>query len=501
MALSPTTKHEEPAGADVLDVLIVGAGLSGIGAAWYLQRDHPTKTFAILEGRGATGGTWDLFRYPGVRSDSDVQTLGYEFKPWASEQSIAGADQILAYLREAAAEHGIAQKIRLHHKVLGASWSTAQARWQVDVERADTGERLTLRCRWLFCASGYYRYDQGFTPRFEGAEHFAGRIVHPQHWPDDLDCSGQRVVVIGSGATAVTLVPSLARTAAHVTMLQRTPTYILPTPSRDPLARLARALLPAEQAHALTRRKNIAVQRLFWRFCVRFPQAARKLIRRVNSRELPPGFPVDEHFNPPYAPWAQRLCIVPDADLFQAIRRGAASVVTDRIARFTARGIQLASGAELAADVIVTATGLNLQLLGGMAIDVDGAPVDLAKAVVFRGMMLSGVPNLSIAIGYTNATWTLKIGLLCEHLCRLLAHMDEHGHTICRAEPNDPDMPTRPLLDLGAGYVQRSLADLPRQGDRAPWLMSTNRDDDVALLRGGPVDHPELLFSTAARAP
>ena len=511
-----------------LDVLIVGAGISGIGAAYYLQRDHPAASYAILEARDGAGGTWDLFRYPGVRSDSDLHTFGYAFRPWTADESIAGADAILEYLHNTAAEHGIDRHIRFQHTVRSASWSSDDACWTVEVERADpggaagdgaagdgaagdgaagdgaagdgldgSGRRVQLTCRWLFCAGGYYRYDEGYTPRFDGADRFAGRVVHPQHWPEDLDYSGQRVVVIGSGATAVTLVPALAEAAAHVTMLQRTPTYVLPIPSVDPLTRLARAVLPPAAAHALMRRKHIAQQRALWWFCRRFPTAARRFIRWVNVRELPEGYPVDEHFSPPYSPWDQRLCFVPDGDLFRVIREQKASVVTDHISTFTERGVRLASGAEIEADLIVTATGLNLLPFGGIALTVDGEPVQLPERVVFKGLMVSGVPNFCAAIGYTNASWTLKIGLLCEHFCRLLAYMATRGYTACRPEPSDPDMPTRPLLDFGAGYVQRSIDALPRQGDRAPWLMPVDYAADVKVMRTGRVDDEHLHFSSA----
>lgn len=480
-----------------LDVLIVGAGVSGIGAAYYLRRDHPGRSFALLEARGASGGTWDLFRYPGVRSDSDLHTFGYAFQPWRDEEAIAGGGKILAYLRETAAEHGIDRHIRFHTKVLTASWSSAEARWTVSVEHTETGERTTLTCAWLFCAAGYYRYDEGFTPHFEGREDFGGQVVHPQHWPQDLDYAGKRVVVIGSGATAVTLVPALAETAASVTMLQRTPTYIMPVPSRDKVANGLRALFGAERGYALTRRKNIAQQQAVWKFCQKHPKAARRIIRRVNARMLPAGFPVDEHFNPPYGPWDQRLCAVPDGDLFRAIRRGAADVVTDRIERFTATGIRLTSGRELAADVIVTATGLNVQAMGGMALTVDGRDVALAGTVAYKGMMLSGVPNFAYAIGYTNSSWTLKVGLLCEHFCRLLTHMDEHGYAVARPVVADPAMPLRPFLDFGAGYIRRVLDQLPRQGASAPWLTSMNYAGDVKLLRKLPVQDAQLQLSSA----
>ena len=487
-----------PRAVEHLDVLIVGAGISGIGAGRYLRTRLPAKSFAILEARAASGGTWDLFRYPGVRSDSDLHTFGYEFKPWRDEESIATAPRILAYLRQTATENGLDAHIRYHHRVVSASWSSARARWSVEVERADTGERLSLSAGWLFCAGGYYRYDEGFTPRFEGRDRFTGPVVHPQQWPEDLDCAGRRVLVIGSGATAVTLVPALAGTAAHVTMLQRTPTYVMPVAKKDPVANALRRWLGEERGYRATRRKNIAQQRAIWRFCRRFPNAARRLIRWVNTKQLPAGYPVDEHFNPPYGPWDQRLCAVPDGDLFRAIRKGTASVVTDRIVTFTERGVRLASGRELEADVIVTATGLNVQALAGLALSVDGAPVHLPDTVAYKGMMLSGVPNLAFAIGYTNSSWTLKIGLLCEHFCRLLAHMDATGAAVCRPEPSDPAMPTRPFLDFAAGYIQRVVDQLPRQGDRMPWLTSMDYHSDVRLLRTGRVDDPELHFEPAA---
>lgn len=476
------------------DVLIVGAGLSGLGAACYLQKHHPAKSCALLEARAATGGTWDLFRYPGVRSDSDLHTLGYEFQPWLRGPSIARAADILAYLRQTAAEHGIARKVRLGHRVVAAAWSSAAALWTVDIERPDTGRREQLQCRWLFCAAGYYRHDRGHVPHFDGVADFKGQIVHPQHWPAALEWAGKQVLVIGSGATAVTLVPALAAEAAHVTMLQRTPSYVLSVPSTDPLARALRALLPARWAHALLRRKNIALARAVWRLCRRHPRRARQLLRWLNRRALPPGYPVDRHFNPPYAPWDQRLCVVPDGDLFKAISAGKASVVTDHIAHFTAQGVQLASGRELAADIVVMATGLNLQLLGAMQLRVDGADVDLSRKVVFKGMMLDGIPNFAFAVGYTNASWTLKIGLLCTHFCRLLSHMDRLGHAVCRAELPAPDMPTRPLLDFGAGYVRRALAQLPRQGLQAPWAMPMDYRRDAKVLRQGPVQDPCLHF-------
>ena len=482
---------------DELDVLIVGAGISGIGAAYYLQRDHPRRSYAILEARADLGGTWDLFRYPGIRSDSDLHTFGYEFKPWRDQDSIAGGDKILAYLREAAAEFGIDRHIRFQTKVVGVSWSSPDARWTVQIERADTGERSTLTCSWIFCATGYYRYDEGFTPHFAGRESFRGEIVHPQHWPEDLDYAGKRIVVIGSGATAVTLIPALADRAAHIVMLQRTPTYIMPVPSRDVVAVWLMRLFGEQRGYALARRKNIRQQQTVWRLCQKYPKAARKIIRRFNARMLPADYPVDEHFNPPYNPWDQRVCAVPNGDLFKVISGGRASVVTDRIEAFTEDGIRLASGRTLEADIIITATGLNVQAMGGIPLEVDGRAVDLADTVAYKGMMLSDVPNFAYSIGYTNSSWTLKVGLLCEHFCRLLAHMDEHGYDTARPVVADPEMPLRPVLDFGAGYIARVIDQLPRQGEQAPWLTSMSYAGDVKLLRRLPVEDAQLRFSTA----
>ena len=487
-----------------VDVLIIGAGISGIGAAYYLQKDHPGRSYAILEARGASGGTWDLFRYPGIRSDSDLHTFGYEFKPWRDEDAIASADKILAYLRQTAAENGIDAKIRFHHKVLGAAWSSDDARWVVDVERfgsgEDTEELVQISANWIFCAGGYYRYDRGYTPELPGRDRFRGQIVHPQHWPEDLDYSGKKVVIIGSGATAVTLVPAMAGTAGHVTMLQRSPTYVLPVPSKDSFANVAQKVLGAKRGYALARRKNIVRQRAVYQLSQKYPGVARRLIRYLNAKELPEGYPVDEHFNPAYNPWDQRLCAVPDADLFRAISSGAASVVTDRIATFTETGIQLESGTHLEADIIVTATGLNIQLFGGMSLTVDGTPVDPTDRVVYKAAMLSGVPNFAFAFGYTNSSWTLKVGLLCEHFCRLLSHMDTHGYDIARPETGDDAMQTQPMLDLGAGYVQRALDQLPKQGMGDPSRVKMNYYHDVKQLREGSIVDPNLHFASSSQA-
>ncbi|MET0929436.1 MAG: NAD(P)/FAD-dependent oxidoreductase, partial [Aeromicrobium sp.] len=455
-------------------------------------------SFAIVEARDALGGTWDLFRYPGIRSDSDLYTFGYEFKPWLDKNAIASADKILAYLQETAAENGIDAAIRYDHRVVAASWSSIDARWTVEMESA--GERTTLTCGWIFSATGYYDYEQGYTPHFEGRDSFQGLVVHPQQWPEDLDHAGKRVVVIGSGATAVTLVPALADAAEHVTLLQRTPSYILSVPGQDKLVQRLQKLLGEERAHPWARRKGIAVQRAIWSFCQKYPDRARKIIRWTNAKQLPEGYPVDTHFNPPYDPWDQRLCIVPDGDLFRTLRSGDASIVTDHIARFVETGIELTSGEVLEADIIVTATGLNLLPFGGIDLTVDGEPVDLSERVSFKGMMLSGVPNLAYAIGYTNSSWTLKVGLLCEHFCRILEHMADRGLDTCVPTLDDEHMATRPLLDFGAGYVQRSLSALPRQGESAPWVTSMSYHGDVKLLRKMPVVDPHLSFTTSRAA-
>ncbi len=479
-------------------MLIVGAGLSGIGAAHHLQKAFPGRSYAILEGRERLGGTWDLFRYPGIRSDSDMHTLGYRFRPWEESQAIADGSAILEYVQQTARDGGIEQKIRFQHRAVRAEWSTADSLWTVDVERGDTGETVRLTCGYLWVCSGYYRYDEGYTPEFEGRDSFKGPIVHPQHWPADLDYEGKRVVVIGSGATAVTLVPAMAERAAKVTMLQRSPTYIVALPGEDPIAKRIRKVLPLKAAYAAIRWKNVLLQMVTYNLSRSRPGFVKKMIRRANERLLPPGYDVDTHFNPRYNPWDQRMCLVPDGDLFKALRGDRAEIVTDRIASFAEDGIELESGKKLEADVIITATGLNLLFLGGMELAVDGSDVDLSERMAYKGMMLSGVPNCAFTVGYTNASWTLKADLTSEYVCRLLGHMYAHGYNKSVPEVSDPTVTEQPLLDFTSGYVLRSLDKFPKQGSKAPWQLRQNYALDIQTLRRGAIDDGVMQFSRAA---
>ncbi|MGZ9827233.1 flavin-containing monooxygenase [Tsukamurella ocularis] len=485
---------------EYFDVVVIGGGISGIGAAAYITQEFPNKSIAMLEGRDSIGGTWDLFKYPGIRSDSDLHTFAYEFKSWKDENAIADAPLILNYLKETADEYGLSDRIRYRHKVVSAAWSSDDAQWllNVDVTDADGNvRREIIKAGWVFGATGYYKYEEGFTPEFAGREDFRGDIIHPQHWPEGYDYSGKKVVVIGSGATAITLIPSMLKgegAAKHVTMLQRTPTYILTLPRVDSLNLKLTRLLGERGGYLATRWKNIVVDAAVVAFLTKLPTTARKYIRSVNDKELPAGFDVDKHFNPPYNPWEQRLCLAPDGDFFKSIRDGGASVVTDKIVRFTETGIELESGEHLDADVIVTATGLNLRLFGGIDLTVDGRPVDLPKSVVYRGMMLSGVPNWMNAIGYTKSSWTLKIGLLGKSIIEILRHMDTHGYDT--AVPHAPaGVGTRSMLDLNSGYMQRSRDDLPRQGDAVPWKMENVFMDDRKMYRGSVIDE-NLKFSS-----
>ena len=493
-------RHEQ---VEHVDTVIIGAGLSGIGAAVHLQQDFPGRRFAILESRAAIGGTWDLFRYPGVRSDSDMYTLGYAFKPWTDNKSLADGAEIRKYIVDTAVEHGIDRQVRFGHRVVRAEWSSADARWTLDVDRApDTGgeaERLRISCDFLLACSGYYSYAAGHAPEFEGMADFAGRIVHPQFWPEQLETAGKRIVVIGSGATAVTLVPELAKTAAKVTMLQRSPSYVLSLPSRDMIAARLRKLLPARAAYRLARAKNIAVGMLFFKLSRRWPKRVKgKLIELVRTA-LGAGHDVDTHFTPRYDPWDQRVCFVPDGDLFEAIKSGRADVVTDHVDRFTASGVRLASGREIEADIVVSATGLKLNLLGEVALAIDGAPVDLSKTLAYKAMMFSGVPNLIYTFGYTNASWTLKADLTANYASRLFRYMDRHGLQVATPE-RDPGVVPRPFLDFSSGYVQRALDFMPKQGSKAPWRLAQNYLVDLLQLRHGRIADGTLKFTRAAEA-
>ena len=477
-----------------VNVLIVGAGLSGIGAAHHLQAAFPQRSYAILEAREAIGGTWDLFRYPGIRSDSDMHTLGYRFKPWVAEKAIADAPAILEYVREAAREGGIDEHIRFGHQVVRAAFSTADGCWEVEADVA--GERVVFTADFLSICSGYYRYDEGFTPEFPGRERFTGEFVHPQHWPEELDYVGKDVVVIGSGATAMTLVPALAKTAGRVTMLQRSPTYVFSLPDVDPVAKKLEKWLPAKAAYALTRWKNIAFQTLSYQACRAFPGPTKRFVRAFTKRQLPDDVDVDTHFKPKYNPWDQRFCLVPNADLFKALRKGNAQIETDHIRTFTETGITLESGKTLDADIVVSATGLNLLLMGGVELSVDGEAVELSEKMAYKGMMLEGLPNCIFTIGYTNASWTLKADLTSEYMVRVLGHMDRTGQTICVPENTDSSIETVPFMDFQAGYVLRALESFPQQGSKAPWRLAQNYVKDAIALRRGKVDDGALRFSS-----
>ena len=479
--------------AEHVDVLIVGAGLSGVGAACHLRDRCPGKTVAILEARGAVGGTWDLFRDPGVRSDSDMFTLGYAFRPWPEPQAIADGGSILDYIRATAAERGVDRLVRFHHRVAAADWDSATARWTVRAQRTDTGEAVELTCSFLYSCTGYYRYDAGYTPTFPGIDRFRGQVVHPQHWPADLDYRGKRVAVVGSGATAVTIVPAMAAEAAHVTMVQRSPSWVMSLPTEDRLGDWMRRRLPRRLALQLIRWKNVLLATLIFQLSRRAPGVMKSLLSAGARRQLPPGYPVGTHFAPRYAPWDQRLCFVPDGDLFRAITSGRASVATDAIDTFTERGLRLASGAEVEADIVVTATGLAVLALGGMKLTVDGREVDIADTVAYKGMMLSGVPNFALALGYTNASWTLKCDLTSAYVCRLIDHLDRHGYQVVTPVP-PPSGPLQPLIDLRSGYVLRALDRLPKQGPATPWRLHQNYPRDVLMMRHGRVDDEGVRF-------
>ena len=488
----PEPARESPGEAEHLDVLIIGAGLSGVGAAAHLVDAFPGRSYALLEMREAIGGTWDLFRYPGVRSDSDMFTLGYSFEPWTGDQVLADGPSIKAYVEQTARDRGITDHVRFGHKVTRAEWSSEQARWAVTVEHG--GEEHVLTCDLLWGCSGYYRYDRGHHPELPGQERYAGTLAYPQFWPEDLDWAGKKVVVVGSGATAITLVPAMAEEAAHVTMLQRSPTYVMSLPATDTVAPLLRRALPDGVAHSVTRWQRILQQLAFYQFCRRFPGAARRLIRAQARKQLGDAVDVDTHFKPAYDPWDQRLCVVPDGDLFRALRRGEASVVTDTIDTFTETGIRTSSGEELEADVVVPATGIVVEPLADIDVVVDGEKVDLGERMAYKAMLLDGVPNFAFVFGYTNASWTLKADLVSAYVVRLLRHMDAHGHRVFEV-PRDESVEPRPFSDFSSNYFVRALPGLPQQGDRKPWSLAQNYLLDRRTILGGPVDDGVIRFS------
>jgi monooxygenase len=493
--------REDAVKPEHVDVLIVGAGLSGVGAAYRLQERCPSRSFAIVESRDAIGGTWDLFRYPGVRSDSDMFTLGYAFQPWTAPKAIADGLSILKYVRTTAHEHGIDDKVRFNHHVKRASWSSQQAQWLIEAARGPCSEPVYLTCNFLLMCSGYYSYAEGYTPNLPGSDRFKGRIVHPQNWTDDVDYVNKRVIVVGSGATAVTLVPELAKSAAHVTMLQRSPTYVAAWPDEDPIANALRRYVPAKAACDITRWKNVLAGMYFYRICKSKPERAKAMILDGVRMALGPDYDVATHFTPRYNPWDQRLCLVPNGDLFKSIKEGATTVVTDEIDTFTETGLKLRSGRELEADLIVTATGLNLQVMGGAEIDIDGKRVNPAQTLSYKGAMSSDVPNLAAVFGYTNASWTLKADLICCYVCRLLNYMASHGHRQCTPRNRDANIERLPPIDFTSGYFQRAMDKLPMQGSRKPWRIYQNYLLDLMMFRFAALDDGVLEFSGPATVP
>ncbi len=495
----PTDQALAAALTQHLDVLIVGAGLSGIGAACHLQTEAPGTTYAIVEARAASGGTWDLFRYPGIRSDSDMFTLGYNFQPWTEPESIAGGEAILHYIRQTASDHGVEQHIRYNSRVIGAEWSSQTAAWTVTVQDTTSGVLQSWTCGLLYVCSGYYRYDQGYAPDWTGADTYTGLVVHPQHWPENIDLAGKRIVVVGSGATAVTLVPALAQAAEHVTMLQRSPSYVMPFPSKDPVADVLRKVLPTDRAYRAIRWKNIKTATAIYSLARSKPTAVKALLRTLAVRMLPTGFDVDTHFNPSYQPWDQRMCLVPDGDFFKAIKSGKADVVTGHIDALTPTGLALRSGEQLEADIIVTATGLNLLPLGGIELTVDGEKVAIHERVAFKGMMLDGVPNLAFAIGYTNASWTLKVDLVSAYIGRLWESMTRLGHDIVTPRLPLGPMSKTPFIDMSSGYFERSRALLMLQGEDAPWRLAQHYRKDSPLFQVSPLHDAGLVFGSVTR--
>ncbi|WP_339490850.1 flavin-containing monooxygenase [Pseudomonas sp. EL_65y_Pfl2_R95] len=482
------------------DVLVLGAGLSGIGAAYHLQKNCPKKSYALLEAREDLGGTWDLFRYPGIRSDSDMFTLGYSFRPWASEKSIADGAEILQYLRDTASEFGIDRHIRYGHRVIRAAWSSEDARWTLDIEVGAERQPVRYSCNFFYLCSGYYSYEAGYLPDFPGVEKFQGTLVHPQQWPQDLDYSNKRIVVIGSGATAVTLVPTLARKAAHVIMLQRSPSYVMSLPDNDKIALGLGKYLPQKWVHKIVRGKNVLISMIMYRLCRHRPAFAKRMLRKGIAGRLPEGYPVDTHFKPSYNPWDQRLCLVPNGDLFKALRKETASVVTDRIANFSADGIRLESGQTLEADIVVTATGLTLVPCGGVQFEVDGQPINPGQTFSFKGLMMSGLPNVALCVGYTHASWTLRADLSSLYVCRLINSMEQKGYSQCMPVIDDVEMDQRPLLDMSSGYILRAVDQFPKQGKSAPWQQNQNYLHDLLDMKFGSISNRGLKFSSPDKA-
>ena len=480
-----------------VDTLIVGAGLSGIGSAVHLRQGLPQQSVLILEARERLGGTWDLFRYPGIRSDSDMHTLGYSFKPWTGAKAIADGPSILRYVQETAQEFGLLPLIRFGHKVVSANWDSAAARWRVMVKLLADGTEFQVQCRFLLMCSGYYNYEHGYTPAFPGIDSFQGRVVHPQHWPQDLDYGDQQVVVIGSGATAMTLVPEMAKRAAQVTLLQRTPTYVVARPSRDAIADGLRRALPSKLAYALTRWKNVLTGLFYFTLARSNPDLAKARILQGAAQALPAGYPVDPHFTPTYKPWDQRICLVPDADLFVAISGGRARMVTDTIEMIEPQGLRLHSGEFLRADVIVTATGLDLLGFGGIQIAVDSAPLKVSDCLSYKGMMLNGVPNFAYVFGYTNASWTLKSDLTGQYVLRLLRHMRSQGLDSVVPQLNDSTVQPEPWVDFSSGYFQRAMDRFPKQGSKKPWRLYQNYVRDLLALRWSALEDGVLQFGKA----
>lgn len=476
------------------DTIIIGAGISGISAAHYMQTDCPTKTYTILEGRKNIGGTWDLFRYPGIRSDSDMYTFGFAFKPWVNPKVIAPREDIMHYLQETVAEEGIEKHIRFEHRLLNASWSSEAAKWSLTVQTPDSATPVIFTCSFISLCMGYYDYESGYTPNFAGKEDFVGTIIHPQKWDESLDYTNKKIVVIGSGATAVTLIPNLTEKAAHVTMLQRSPTYVVAQPDVDKLAIRINKLFPEKMAHRINRFRKILFQRFSYAFSRKFPELMKKVLRKKLVEEMGKEFDIDKHFTPSYNPWDERLCLVPNGDFFQAIKSKKASVVTDHIERFTENGIKLVSGEILEADIIVTATGLNAQLFNNIDFEVDGEQVDFSKKVCYKSVMFDGIPNMTYAFGYTNASWTLKCDMTNQYTCRLINYMAENGYKQCMPVQQDSEMSLKPFLDFTPGYVLRVIDKLPKMGDKKPWKIEQNYFYDRKMFENDPLNDGVLTY-------